>query len=188
MNVAVVQVPYHAGDDRHPSSAGPKRLLEAGLTEILEHQGHAVVVQSAEREGPFRDTASSTAAVNKRVAKLVRRAVNSNSLPLVIGHCYRNYWSQVGDNTPLAEDTIVMFGVRDVSPEVEPERLNRSRIRIIEWREGEPQGDILDVLDRLASRVSKVYLHVDFDSFAPEVAPGVGDDPVPGGLSREHAE
>jgi arginase len=238
MNVAVVQVPYHAGDDRHPSSAGPKRLLEAGLTEILEHQGHAVVVQSAEREGPFRDTASSTAAVNKRVAKLVRRAVNSNSLPLVIagscvtaqgvlagfdhtdcgaiwidahgdfntpetgvsgffpgmslavvtGHCYRNYWSQVGDNTPLAEDTIVMFGVRDVSPEAERERLNRSRIRIIEWREGEPQGDILDVLDRLASRVSKVYLHVDFDSFAPEVAPGVGDDPVPGGLSREHAE
>jgi arginase len=238
MNVTVIQVPYHAGDERHPSSAGPGRLLEAGLAEILEQQGHSVLVETADRGAPFRDTASSTAAVNKRVAALVRQAIESNGFPIVIagscvtaqgvlagfehancgavwidahadfntpdsalsgffpgmslavvtGHCYRNYWSQVGDSTPLAEDTVVLFGVRDVWPEAERERLDRSKIRLVEWRDGRPQADILDALDRLRSRVSEVYLHVDFDGFAPEVAPGVVDEPVPGGLSGEDAE
>lgn len=36
--------------------------------------------------------------------------------------------------------------------------------------------------------MADVYLHVDFDAFAPDVAPGVVDEPLPGGLSREDAE
>ena len=32
------------------------------------------------------------------------------------------------------------------------------------------------------------YLHIDFDGFAPEVAPGIVEDPVPGGMSLEQAE
>jgi arginase len=238
MNVSLIQVPYHAGDDQHPSSSGPGRLLQAGVAGLLERRGHTVRVETADRGGPFRDTASSTAAVNKRVAALVQDAIAAASLPIVIagscvtaqgvlggfnhdecgavwidahadfntpetavsgffpgmslavvtGHCYRNYWSQVGDSTPLAEDAIVMFGVRDVWPDAERERLDRSSVRVVEWRGGKPQGDIVASLERLASRVPEVYLHIDFDGFAPEVAPGVVDDPVPGGLSGDDAE
>jgi arginase len=238
VNVTLIQVPYHAGDDRHPSSAGPARVVGAGAVDLLEGQGHGVDVEIADRGSPFRDTASSTAAVNKRVAALVRRTLASNGLPIVVagscvtaqgvlagfehaacgavwidahadfntpdtavsgffpgmslavvtGHCYRNYWSQVGDSTALAEDAVVMFGVRDVWPEAERERLDRSQIHVVEWRNGKPHGDILGALDRLAARVSDVYLHIDFDAFAPEVAPGVVDEPVPGGLSAEDAE
>jgi arginase family enzyme len=81
-----------------------------------------------------------------------------------------------------------MFGVREVSPEAERERLERSGIQVVERRGGRPQGDVLATLDILATRVGDVYLHIDLDGFAPEVAPGVVDEPVPGGLSIADAE
>ena len=46
----------------------------------------------------------------------------------------------------------------------------------------------LPPLERLARRVQEIYLHIDFDGFAPEVAPGIVDEPVPGGLSVEDAD
>lgn len=238
MDVRLIQAPYMAGDDRHPASEGPRRLLEAGAVELLVAQGTRVTVEIADRGGPFRDTASSSAAVNKRVAGAVRDAVAAGEFPIVLagscvvsqgvlagfdhshcgavwidahadfntpetaasgffpgmslavvtGHCYRNYWAQIGVSTPIAEDAIVMFGVRDLWPEAERERLDRSDIQVVGWRDGKPQGDQLAVLDTLRTRVEEVYLHIDFDGFAPEVAPGVVDDPVPGGLSLEDAE
>jgi arginase family enzyme len=36
--------------------------------------------------------------------------------------------------------------------------------------------------------VREIYLHIDLDGFDPELAPGVVDEPVPGGLSLEDAE
>ena len=110
------------------------------------------------------------------------------SMAVLTGHCYRNYWAQIGDGTPIAEESIVMFGVRDVAPEGERERLERSAIEVVEWRRGRPQGDVLGPLDALAQRVDEIYLHVDFDGFGPDVAPGVVDEPAPGGLSLEDAE
>ena len=76
-----------------------------------------------------------------------------------------------------------MFGVRDLWPEAERERLARSAIDVVPWHDGKPQGDVTVALDRLADRVEEIYLHIDFDCFAPEVAPGIVDEPVPGGLS-----
>lgn len=110
------------------------------------------------------------------------------SLAVVTGHCYANYWGQIGDNTPLAEENIVMFGVRDLWPEGERKRLEESRIHVVPWRKGKPESDVIAPLDELAQRVEDVYLHIDFDGFAPQVAPGIVDEPVPGGLSREDAE
>jgi arginase len=221
MALCLIQVPYHAGDDRHPASAGPRRLGEGGGG------------QTVERSGPFRDSASSSADVNKEVAAAVRAALDAGQLPVVLagscvtcmgvlagfdhvdcgivwidahadfntpettasgffpgmslavvtGHCFGNYWAQIGDSTPIAEDAIVMFGVRDLSPDAERERLDRSAIQV-----AEAHGDVAAALDRLAARVPDVYLHVDFDGFAPEVAPGIVDEPVPGGLSLEDGE
>jgi arginase len=238
MDVCLIQVPYHAGDDSVGSSVGPERLLDAGAVEVLAARGIDVTVERVDRGGPFRDTAVSAAMVNKHLAARVRAAAGTGRLPVVLagscnaalgvlagfdharvgaiwldahgdfntpetttsgsfagmsmaiitGHCYRDYWGQIGDATPVAEDAIVMYGVRDLSPQAERERLERSAIRVVHWRDGRPQADLLKPLDELARRVSDVYLHVDFDGFAPEVAPGIADEPVPGGLSLEHAE
>jgi arginase len=238
IDVSLIQVPYHAGDDRHGSSAGPPRLVEAGAADLLQGHGHRVTLESVERGGPFRDTASSSAAVNREVARLVHAAVEAGRLPLVLagscvtshgvlagfdharcgavwidahadfntpetaasgffpgmslavvtGHCYRNYWGQIGDNTPLVEENVVMFGVRDLWPEGERERIRRSAINVVAWRDGKPEAGISAALEQLARRVHEIYLHVDFDGFAPEVAPGIVDEPVPGGLSLADAE
>ena len=75
-----------------------------------------------------------------------------------------------------------------MSPEAEADRLARSAVEVVEWRDGKPRREVVRVLDTLAARVREVYLHVDFDAFAPAVAPGVADDPVPGGLAYEDAE
>jgi arginase len=238
MDVSLIQVPYHAGDESVGSSKGPQRLLEAGADEVLTARGIAVTLERVDRGEPFRDTATSAARVNRQLADHARRAVDAGQLPLVLsgscnssmgvlagfdhvrcgavwldahgdfntpettvsgffagmsmavitGHCYRNYWAQIGDSTPLVEDTIVMYGVRDLWPEAERERLERSAIRVVEWRNGRPQGDVLAPLDELARRVDEIYLHIDFDSFAPEIAPGIVDEPAPGGLSLRDAE
>jgi len=110
------------------------------------------------------------------------------SLAVVTGHCYRSYWAWIGDNTPLDEAAVAMFGVRAVDPEAEGERLQQSKMTVVPWREGRPQGDVIAALDQLAERVADVYLHIDLDGFAPEVAPGIVDEPVPGGLSLADAE
>jgi arginase len=234
----VVQVPYHAGDDGHPSSLGPQRLIDAGAAELFAGRGVAVTVERAGRETAFRDTASSSAEVNRQVAALVRTAVAGGRLPIVLagscnaclgvlagfdharsgaiwldchadfntpdstssgffagmsaavitGHCYGHYWEEIGDNTPLAEDAIAMFGVRNLSPRAERERLENSAIQVVHWRDGQPDRDPLTALDHLARRVREVYLHIDFDAFAPELAPGIADDPTPGGLTLAQAE
>ena len=237
MDVCLVEVPFHAGDNGHPSSRGPQRLLEAGSPDLFAERGIAVTVERAGRETAFRDTASSSAEVNRQLAALVRSAVTSGQLPVVLagscnaslgvlagfeharcgavwldahadfntpdstasgffdgmsaaiisGHCYRDYWAQIGDSTPLAEDTIPMFGVRDLSPEAERARLKHSAIQVVEWRNGHPDRDIVATLDDLAFRAREIYLHVDFDAFAPELAPGIADQPVAGGLTLEQA-
>ena len=50
---------------------------------------------------------------------------------------------------------------------------------------GQPDRDVRAAVGRLATRVREVYLHVDLDALDGPLAPGVVDDPVPGGLSRE---
>jgi arginase len=88
VNISLIQVPYHAGDDSHGSSDGPRRLVDAGAVDLLEAQGHGVTVDVAQRSGPFRDTASSSAAVNREVARLVRTAIDGGRLPLILaGSC-----------------------------------------------------------------------------------------------------
>jgi arginase len=238
MDVCLIEVPYHAGDERLGSSKGPRRLLEAGAADLFAARGIVVAVERIERDAPFRDTAASSARVNGALAQVVRRTVADGGLPVVLsgscnsalgvlagfdhahcgavwldahgdfntpettesgffagmslavitGHCYAGYWARIGDNTPLAEDTIAMFGVRDLAPQAERVRLEGSAIEVVEWQDGAPQQDVLATLDGLARRVDEVYLHIDFDGFAPEVAPGIADEPVPGGLSLGDAE
>jgi arginase len=110
------------------------------------------------------------------------------SLATITGHCYGGLWSQIGGSTPIAEGATVLLGVRDLSPEAERERLERSAVRVVGWRDGRQDGDPAAALDELATCVDDVYLHIDNDAFDPEVAPGIVDHPLPGGLSLEDME
>jgi arginase len=110
------------------------------------------------------------------------------SAAVVTGHCYQSLWSTIGDSTPVSEAAVVMLGVRDLSPEAERERLERSGIKVVGWDDGRPVSDVGRALDLLRKRVAEVYLHLDLDGLDPEVAPGVVDAPVPGGLSRADAD
>ncbi len=109
------------------------------------------------------------------------------SLAVVTGHCYQNFWAQIGNSAPISEAATLMLGVRDLDP-AERERLERSAVQVVNWHEGKPQADVLASLDELAKRVQEVYLHVDLDALDPQVAPGIVDSPVPGGLSLQDME
>jgi arginase len=110
------------------------------------------------------------------------------SLAVVVGHCHRDLWARIGENEPVPEESVLAVGVRELSPDAERARLERSGVQVVAWRAGQPQGELEAAFDRLAMRVRDVYLHIDNDAFDPAVAPGVVDDPVPGGLSMEQME
>jgi len=238
MEVALIQVPYMIGDERHGGSKGPARYLDAGLERLLGDAGVASSVVRIDRTESFRDSASASRVVNTKVQKAVRNAIGRRQLPLILagscdvsmgvlaafdhsrcgvvwidahadfntpestvsgffagmslavisGHCYRSLWAEIGDSTPVPEAAIVLLGLRDLSPAAERERLTASSISVVGWRDGKPDRDVGQVLDVLAKRVRDVYLHVDMDALDPRVAPGVVDEPVPGGLSLEQMQ
>jgi arginase len=109
------------------------------------------------------------------------------SLAVITGHCYRAAWAEIGNAEPVPEGATLLIGVRELDP-AERERLEASATNVVPWRDGQPQADLQDALDRLAERVREVYLHIDIDALDPTVAPGVVDRPVAGGLSLEQAE
>jgi arginase len=110
------------------------------------------------------------------------------SLAIATGHCYRHYAGEAGAKQVLAEEDVLLVGVRDLSPAEERDRLARSAVRVVPWLGSSPQGDVGAALDDLAERVEDVYLHVDLDGLDPAAAPAVADEPVPGGLSPEQLE
>jgi arginase len=110
------------------------------------------------------------------------------SLAVVTGHCHRELWASLGGRPPVPEQLVVLAGVRSLSPPAEARRLQNSAIHAISWKRGRPQGDIVSELEQLAGQVDEVYLHIDNDAFDPNTAPGVVDEPVPGGLSLAQME
>jgi len=61
------------------------------------------------------------------------------SLAVITGHCYRNYWAQIGNSSPIPESATLLLGVRDLDP-AESEHLDHSAIQVVKWHEGKPQG------------------------------------------------
>jgi arginase len=237
--VRLIQVPYMAGDADQGGARGPLAIVRDGdAPELLRARGAAVTVERIDRGGPFRDSGSASAAVNRQLADAVRRAVIAGEVPLVLagscdaalgvlagidaprcgvlwldvhadfntpestvsgflpgmalavvtGHCYRTLWATIGSSGPVAEDATLLIGVRDLSPPEERERLERSAIRVVAWRAGEPAADVDAALKGLAGRAAELYVHVDLDALAPAVAPGVVDEPVPGGMTLDQVE
>jgi arginase len=110
------------------------------------------------------------------------------ALAIVTGHCYPAWWARIGNAAPVPEAHVALVGVRDLSPDAERERVQRSGVLRVEWVGGRPDGDVAGTLATLAERVDDVYLHVDLDALDPSIAPGIVDAPVPHGLSRRQLD
>ena len=110
------------------------------------------------------------------------------TVAVITGHCHEGLWEQAGEASPIPEERIVMLGTRELSPDAERERLEGSGVVVVPWLDGSPQGNVTAALDDLAEHVDEVYLHVDNDALDPVVAPGIVDEPVPGGLGLGQLE
>jgi arginase len=105
------------------------------------------------------------------------------ALAIVTGDCYAGWWAQIGNAVPVPEAQVALLGVRDLSPEAERERVERSSMLRVPWVNARPAGDVEGTISTLAERVEQVYLHIDLDALDPSIAPGIVDAPVPHGLS-----
>ena len=86
MDVSLIQVPYMMGDERQ--GKGPERLVQAGADKLVAAKGVAVTVERVDRDVPFRDSGNASLAVCKRLASIVRQAVDAGRLPFVLaGGC-----------------------------------------------------------------------------------------------------
>jgi len=230
-HICLIQVPYTVGDENQGSSKGPERLVQAGAEKLVAAQGASVALERVDRGDAFRDSGNASLIVGKRLASVVRRAVEAKQFPLILagscdvsksilsgfdharcgvvwldahgdfntpettasgyfdgmslavitGHCYQNYWAQIGNSAPIPESATLLLGVRDLDP-CEEEGLARSSIQMVRWHEGKPQSSVQAAFDNLALRVPEIYLHIDMDCLDPKVAPGVIFNPVPGGI------
>jgi arginase len=110
------------------------------------------------------------------------------ALAIVTGHSYAAWWAQIGNAAPVPETHVALLGVRDLSPDAERERVERSRMLRVAWVDGHPDGDVDVTVATLAGRVEEVYLHIDLDALDPSIAPGIVDTPVPQGLSLRQVD
>lgn len=111
------------------------------------------------------------------------------SLAIATGRCWRNLARSVPGFKPLPEEHVVLIGARDFDSE-EKRALDESKIRLVEASTIRQRGarEALDqALSALASRVQKVYVHIDLDVLDPNEAPANQYSP-PDGLSLREAE
>lgn len=105
------------------------------------------------------------------------------TLAVLVGDCGKDVWSMLNWR-PVAPQRVALLGVRSLSPAEEAWRLKESAVRVVRWQDGVPEGDVENVLDRLRTRVERVYVHLDLDALDPVIGSGVVDPPVAGGLSE----
>jgi arginase len=88
VRIGLVVVPYHLGHEGIGMGAGPGRILEAGLAQTLEEQGHEVDVLRIRRQDDETNEIGASFAVLRRVSDSVAELVDGGVFPLVLaGNC-----------------------------------------------------------------------------------------------------
>jgi len=107
-------------------------------------------------------------------------------LAVAVGHCWQRMAGGVPGFSPVAEENVLLAGVRDVQP-AEEERLAASRVAVVGVdrivREG-PRA-LATALDVLETRVGRVYVHLDLDVLDPAKAGRANGFAPEGGLDAE---
>lgn len=107
-------------------------------------------------------------------------------LAILTGHCWRLLAAGISGYAPVPEDNVILAGARDFDS-LEWDRLSNSKITYLSDRDINNSGierQLGDALDRLATRVDGIYLHVDLDVYDARVAPANHFRP-PGGVTPE---
>jgi arginase len=52
------------------------------------------------------------------------------ALAVLVGHCYRELWAQIGHSAPISEGAVLLLGVRDLDS-AERESLDRSALQVV---------------------------------------------------------
>lgn len=89
------------------------------------------------------------------------------ALSTILGRCWRGMASEVDGFAPVPEQNVLMIGARDLDAP-EREYLERSPVEVLEPSAARDRAELSARLALLASRVQRVYLHVDLDVHDPE--------------------
>jgi arginase len=111
-------------------------------------------------------------------------------LAIAVGHCWATMAKSVPNYSPVAEENVVLAGVREVEPS-EQRRLAASNIAVTsaDLVEEEGLGSLAKALDGLRMRSGRVYVHLDLDVLDPVKAGRANEfAPDAGGLSSEDLE
>jgi arginase len=102
-------------------------------------------------------------------------------LAIAVGHCWGAMARGIPGFSPVAEENVVLAGVREVEP-AEEERLAASRVAVVGAGPIERGGlrVLAEALDGLGSRVRRVHVHLDLDVLSPEEV-GKANGFAPGG-------
>jgi arginase len=104
-------------------------------------------------------------------------ALEGMSLAIATGGCHEDLRRRIGLSRPVPEANCILVATRSLDAE-ELVRLRRSGISMVG-----PNG-LAGALERLATRVAAVYVHLDLDVLDPAQSPGVNFQ-APGGISPE---
>jgi len=107
-------------------------------------------------------------------------------LAVAVGHCWRKMAEGVPGFSPVAEEHVVLAGVRDVQPS-EEERLTASKVAVVGADSVRREGPraLAESLDNLKAGISRIYVHLDLDVLDPEVVGRANGFAAEGGLSAE---
>ncbi len=112
--------------------------------------------------------------------------IDGMGLAVAVGHCWQRMAGGVPGFSPVAEENVLLAGVRDVQS-AEEERLAASRVAVVGvdriGREG--PGVLAAALDVLVTRVGRVYVHLDLDVLDPAKAGRANGFAPEGGLDAE---
>src|SRR5690349_11713285 len=89
MDIEILAIPYDSGQENLRLGSGPKSLLEGGLTDLLQKQGHQVAVHWLRGGEGFRAEIKTTFALCRTLAEHVRCLKHAGKFPLVVsGNCF----------------------------------------------------------------------------------------------------
>jgi arginase len=106
-------------------------------------------------------------------------------LAVAVGHCWQKMAEGVPGFSPVAEEDVLLAGVRDAQP-AEEDRLAASRVTVVGadriGREG--LRVLAAALDGLRLRAGRVYVHLDLDVLDPAKAGRANEFAPEGGGGR----
>lgn len=88
MKVQVIQVPYDSGHRGLRAGSGPEYLINNGLSQVLQDEGHEVSVETIESQSVFRAEVQTQFELYRALADRVADARRIDKFPLILsGNC-----------------------------------------------------------------------------------------------------